>query len=277
MTDGRHAGVSLDANVLEHLADIVCGDDTSPYYRQGWQLSRLFAAADWRWTGDCEGGRRAWVIDQLKDRRADPHALERLLLRLADPREYVDDQDARAAVVADLNSLLALEGYEIYYVPDGPRIRPRSRSLQRLNDAAPVELEVDLAKIVEDGRFGAQLTRRLEEARICRVEGAYLAAVIMLGSLLEGVLYDFARLQAADGESVDDNLQRLIRLAGERGWVARDVTDYADVLRDHRNLVHPRKQDRGGHVPDEDSVRIAWNVVVAALNDLAAAKGSAER
>jgi hypothetical protein len=92
----------------------------------------------------------------------------------------------------------------------------------------------------------------------------------MLGSLLEGVLYDFARTHIIDGERLDDNLQRLITMANERGWVATDVVDYANVLRDHRNLIHPRKQHRGGHAPDADSVRIAWNVVVATLNDLAA-------
>ncbi len=148
-------------------------------------------------------------------------------------------------------------------------IRTLSRSFHRLNSKTPAELSVDLGQIVEDGQFGAQLTHRLDKARTCWENGAHLAAVIMLGSLLEGVLYDFARTHAASGEHPEDNLQRLITMASERGWVATDVVDYANVLRDHRNLVHPRKQHRGGHAPDTDSVRIAWNVVVAALNDLA--------
>lgn len=263
------AGVCLDLTIIDGLADIICGDDTSVYYRTGTQIGRLFTAAGWYWSGEVEGGRRAWVLEQLTDRRADPAAMQRLLLRLADPREYIDDDVARTAVVSDLNRLLSLEGYEIYYASEGPRMRMRSRSFHRLNSKTPAELSVDLGQIVEDGQFGAQLTHRLDEARICWENGAHLAAVIMLGSLLEGVLYDFARTHAASGEHPDDNLQRLITMANERGWVATDVVDYANVLRDHRNLVHPRKQHRGGHAPDTDSVRIAWNVVVAALNDLA--------
>ncbi|MFC0432731.1 hypothetical protein [Kutzneria buriramensis] len=47
------------------------------------------------------------------------------------------------------------------------------------------------------------------------------------------------------------------------------MVDYAHVLRGHRNLVHPRRQHMDGYRPDEDFVRIAWNVVVAALDDLA--------
>ena len=38
--------------------------------------------------------------------------------------------------------------------------------------------------------------------------------------------------------------------------------------------IHPRKPHREGHSPDTDSVRIAWNVFVASLNDLAAAKNT---
>ena len=270
MSADGDSGVHLDPAVMDGLADVICGDDTSPYYRTGTQIARLFAAAGWYWSGDVDGGRRAWVLEQLSDRRADPAAFQRLLLRIADPREYIDDDAARTAVLADLNRLLALEGYEIYYASEGPRLRSRSRAFNRLDSKAPAELGVDLGLIVEDGPFGAQLAHRLDEARICWDNGAYLAAVIMLGSLLEGVLYDFARTHATTGEHPDDNLQRLITLANQRGWVAADVVDYANVLRDHRNLVHPRKQSRGGHAPDSDSVRIAWNVVVAALNDLAA-------
>jgi hypothetical protein len=270
MSDKEESGVRLDSAVIEGLADVICGDDTTDYYRTGPRLGRLFAAAGWPWSGEVEGGRRTWVMEQLTDRRADPAALQRLLLRLADPREYIENDAARTAAVSDLNYLLRLDGYEIYYASEGPAIRTRSRSLHRLNSKTPMELNVDLGQIVQDSEFGAQLTDRLEEARICWEHGAHLSAVIMLGSLVEGVLYDFARTHAESGDRLDDdNLQRLITLAGKRGWVAADVVDYAHVLRDHRNLVHPRKQHRDGHAPDTDVVRIAWNVVVAALNDLA--------
>lgn len=270
MSDNEESGVHLDSAVIEGLADVICGDDTTDYYRTGSRLGRLFAAAGWAWSGEVEGGRRSWVVEQLTDRRADPAALQRLLLRLADPREYIDNEAGRTATVSDLNELLRHDGYEIYYASEAPGIRTRSRSLHRLNSKTPAELNVDLGQIVRDNEFGAQLTNRLDEARICWEHGAHLAAVIMLGSLLEGVLYDFARTHAVNGDRLDDdNLQRLITLAGKRGWVAKDVVEYAHVLRDHRNLVHPRKQHRDGHAPDTDSVRIAWNVVVATLNDLA--------
>jgi hypothetical protein len=269
MTTGTEP-LPLDPNVLEGIADVICGDDSTSYYRSGRQLERLFAAAGWRWVRDLDGGqgRRAWVVDQLNGSRVDGQAMEALLTRLIDPREYLEDDSARAATLADLNRLLVLEGLELTYDDDGPQLRPRTRQFQRPNSEVPVELTADLGGLVRDETFGALLRKRLDEANICWHHGAHLAAVIMLGSLLEGVLLDFARNQH-DAE-VSDNLARLIGLAGTKGWLAKDVVDYAHVLRNHRNLVHPNKQHTDGHAPDGDTVMIAWNVVVAAINDLAA-------
>ena len=77
------------------------------------------------------------------------------------------------------------------------------------------------------------------------------------------------RLTRCRRSEPDDRLENLINLAKDRGWFAQDVVDYAHVLRNHRNLVHPKKQLTQGYRPEDDTVRIAWNVVVAALNDLA--------
>ncbi len=259
--------LQFDRNILESLADIICGDESTPYYRTGWELSRFFEAAGWAWVGAVDGARRTWVVEQLTDRRADDAAMHRLLRRLVDPREYLEEKDACAVVLAEVNGLLALEGYELYYAPDGPDLRRRTRSFHRLTSQVPVELTADLGRLVSDQRFGAVLRKRLDEAHQCWQNGAFLAAVIMLGSLLEGVLLDFARSRY--DSNVRDNLSSLITLAGKEGWLTMDVVEYAHVLRNHRNLVHPNKQHTEGHNPDTDTVRISWNVVIAAINDLA--------
>lgn len=268
MTNTEAIEITLDPRVLDRIADLICGDDTGPYYRAGYQIAEFFDAAGWSWAGPVEGGRRAWAIGQLRDRSDDPAALTAILLRLVDPREYLDDPAARDAVFAELNTLLAFEGYEVVDSEAGTMLRRRERSFHRLDSQTPVELVADLSAIVSDEEFGALLSRRLIEARTCWQQGAPLAAVIMLGSLLEGVLYTVACARL--GRQPRDHLQSLIDTAGREGWVAKDVVDYAHVLREHRNLVHPKRQHLDGHAPDSDSVRIAWNVVVAALNDLAA-------
>lgn len=258
----------LDHNILERIAELICGDDSTPYYRTAYQLEKFFNACGWTWVGEVEGGRRTWVIDRLQERAYDPRALRRLLIRLSDPREYLDDDSVRVVVLNELNRLLGIEGYQVIETGDGPDLVTRRRTSGRVDAEIMIDLNVNLADLVSEATFGAQLQKRLEEVKICRQHGAPLAAIIMLGSVLEGVLYDFALAQSDEGAVPKDHLQTLIDTAGVERWVAKDVVDYAHVLRGHRNLVHPKRQWADGYAPDDDVVRIAWNVVVAALNDL---------
>ncbi|HEX7306764.1 DUF4145 domain-containing protein, partial [Lentzea sp.] len=113
------------------------------------------------------------------------------------------------------------------------------------------------------------LRRRLDEAHTCLVHGAPTASIIMLGSVLEGVLYDVAKARSANGSAQHDNLNQLIKLAVREGWIGRDVDDYAHTLREYRNLVHPKRQVDHKYDPDSGTAEISWKVVVLALNDLA--------
>ncbi|MEV4524475.1 hypothetical protein AB0J77_29985 [Micromonospora tulbaghiae] len=267
LNNDNEVPVELDSKVLDRLADLICGDDSTPYYRTGRQITALFEAAGWRRVGDVDGGRREWVLHTLR-RRRDPGGLRRLLLRLADPREYLDDDEARRHLVDDLNGLLAVEGYQIRYTSGRPELVTQTPTMTRPTMQVPLELTASLANILKDPDFGRHLTARLNEAHLCWQSGACTAAVIMLGSLLEGVLYDVALAHHTGDQRLNDHLESLINLAAEKQWVAQDVIDYAHVLRNHRNLVHPKKQIKQHYSPDDDTVRIAWNVVVAALNDL---------
>ena len=269
MTTADDIRVELDDNVLERLASLICGDDSTPYYRRGFEIEKFFEAAGWKRVGEVDGARKNWTLERLRERRRDSDALRRLLLRLADPREYLDEDDVRVQVIEELNELLAVEGYQVIYAGSRPELIAQEPTLKRPAMKAPVQLTASLSDIVSDSAFGAQLQARLDEAYTCWTSGAPTAAVIMLGSLLEGVLYDVAQSQHKDGPKPDDRLENLINLAKDRGWFAQDVVDYAHVLRNHRNLVHPKKQLTQGYRPEDDTVRIAWNVVVAALNDLA--------
>ncbi|MBF6240884.1 hypothetical protein IU474_27940 [Nocardia otitidiscaviarum] len=273
MTDNEEIQVELDDRILERLAWLICGDD-GPLYRSVKELEQFFRAAGWTWVGEFDGTRRDWVERTLYARRRDPKALRNLLLRLADPREYLDEPSAEEQTVHELNELLAVEGLRVGFEHHRPTINRAKSAGGRFDTTTRMTLTADLAALVQDATFGAQLQSRLQDAHICVNAGAHMAATIMLGSLLEGVLYDVARTRL--GTSVSDHLERLINLAHEHAWIARDVVDYAHVLRRHRNLIHPRRQWVDSYQPDADSAQIAWNVVVAALNDLAAEDTAAE-
>ena len=268
---GEAVELNLDPALVDRLADIVCGEDRA-YYRKGWEIAALFERAGWAWAGDdVEPSRGGWTRELLQDARATPRAMSDLVLRLANPVEYVDNAEGHREALDDLGELLSYQQLAIQVVGGQPAIVPldQAGAHDSIGGDQVLELDATLASIVNDERFGAQLEQRLTEARICWENEAFLAATIMLGSLLEGVLYDRA---ISTGTGKTDNLEKLIDLAVEQKWINKDIGQYAHILRHHRNLVHPRRQHIDGHSPDTNSVRIAWNIAVATLNSISAVK-----
>jgi hypothetical protein len=141
--------------------------------------------------------------------------------------------------------------------------------LTRLVGAMP-----DLKRILE-GRW--------TEAQTCQNAGAYLAAVVMMGSVLEGVLLAVgnnnrpkcyrARVapKARDGSQVileKWTLNNLIDVAVELGWIKTDRGQFSHALRQSRNIVHPWEHMATRADFDEATCRTCWHVLNAAMDDL---------
>lgn len=128
--------------------------------------------------------------------------------------------------------------------------------------------------IVSDPGLARAVQLRLDEARICQEHGAYTSAVIMLGSLLEGVLVHAADVRTATvpltRPARDTRLQDLIQHAHTNQWIDQDAKMASDLLRTYRNLVHPLAEKRAKHSADFDTADLCWSTVNAVLNDLAA-------
>jgi hypothetical protein len=63
-------------------------------------------------------------------------------------------------------------------------------------------------------------------------------------------------------------LDSLLRAAHARGWIQPDAFEFSDLVRQYRNFVHPREQQRRGITPDADTVLMCWQPVLAVVNDL---------
>ncbi len=139
-----------------------------------------------------------------------------------------------------------------------------------------------------DGQLMSNMQQRWLEVETCANIGAYLAAVILLGSVLEGVLS--ARLQRdiklamtspkAPRESnkttaknlKDWSLQDYIAVSADLGFVPRSVEKHIHELRDTRNLVHPNKQISSNIIVDEPLYRISKEVAETIIDALLEAK-----
>ncbi|WP_406294368.1 hypothetical protein OG948_05895 [Embleya sp. NBC_00888] len=266
---------SFDESTLTEVAHLICGDDGPLVYRQGWELPEFFRRADWSEVPEHDGTpRHQWTTALLNERRLlRPEEVEQAVLRLANPREYHGQEKEYRATVDRLNQLLLVEGWRVDLVRGMPVLSEQdpvfgARIVPR------VELQVSISQVVDDPELAAAVQRRLDEARTCYENGAYIATIIMLGSLLEGVLLHAASSRSSTSplpKPLDRlGLQDLVQFAHVNGWIDLDAKMAFELVRHYRNSVHPHREVRSKHSPDRDTVDLCWPVVNATLNDLAA-------
>ena len=128
----------------------------------------------------------------------------------------------------------------------------------------------DLQGVIED---------RWLEAQKCQYAGAYLAAVIMMGSILEALLLARAtmsqqeayRSSAATQTQLQKwSLDRLINVSAERGWIKSDRKSFGHALRDSRNVVHPWHHVASKANFDKSTCTLCWQTLRASVDDLVA-------
>jgi len=141
-------------------------------------------------------------------------------------------------------------------------------------DVDALGLEANLAPIIKE---------RLDEAKICLANGANLAAIFMVGSVLEALLLGearkrpeaFNRTQAcpknSEGKSkqfCEWTLANFIDVARELGLLGKDVSNFSSALRDFRNYIHPHQQMADKFSPDKDTAEMCFRAMRAAIRDL---------
>lgn len=143
----------------------------------------------------------------------------------------------------------------------------RSANLIKLSNppvpsVATADTPPDFSSLITDVQMQEILTRRWMECTACISANAPLAATVMMGGLLEGLL--LARINSAPNKAAKDKiftatasprdkqgqtlplkdwtLQNYISVAHELGWISQTVMDIGTVLRDYRNFIHPQKE-----------------------------------
>jgi len=142
-----------------------------------------------------------------------------------------------------------------------------------VSDAPP-----QFSKLVSDPRMQEILRRRWVECTACLDARIPLAATVMMGGLLEGLL--LARINQEPNKAAiftaknapkekktgtalslrDWGLSDFIAVAHELKWISVSAKDVGIVLRDYRNYIHPQKQfSHGIDLAPEDAL-ILWGV-----------------
>jgi hypothetical protein len=128
-----------------------------------------------------------------------------------------------------------------------------------------------------------ELEKRWREAQRCAHVEAYTAAVIMMGSILEGLLLARAQLSSSTAYQSqkaprdkagktppihDWTLSTLIDVAADVGWLKMDRSKFSHALRDSRNVVHPWQAVMTRANFDQATCKTSWNVLDASVDDL---------
>lgn len=114
----------------------------------------------------------------------------------------------------------------------------------------------------------SQLTTDFNELHLCMKQSAFKASIVLIGSLVECVLYYHI-------ESVDDiknsiprfdqreiGLSDLLQWARQYGIIDENLFKLSEPIRDYRNLIHPRVQIRTKTLLSENLVQIGYNVLL---------------
>jgi hypothetical protein len=156
-------------------------------------------------------------------------------------------------------------------------IQLRSGNVVKLAAAATTDAPPDFSKLISDSAMQAILEKRWTECTVCISYGAPLAATVMIGGLLEGLLLarvnretNLAPIFTAGAAPRDKQnktlplkdwtLQNYIGVAHELKWITVAARDVGVVLRDYRNYIHPQKELSHGVSLTTSDAMILWEI-----------------
>ncbi|HTW65849.1 MAG TPA: hypothetical protein VME17_14585 [Bryobacteraceae bacterium] len=132
--------------------------------------------------------------------------------------------------------------------------------------------------ISADPELQQLLTNRWKECVGCVEHDLALAAIVMMGGLLEGLflvriegLADKAPVFQANAAPRDKTtgqtlglkdwvLSNYIDVAHELAWISETYRDVGEILRDYRNYIHPHKEHRHKKRLSPADSRMLWEI-----------------
>ncbi|MCW3837453.1 hypothetical protein ACFQ1E_15195 [Sphingomonas canadensis] len=166
-----------------------------------------------------------------------------------------------------------------------PAATPKASTAQTVDDFLHSEFTIpNIQNLPIEAQAVPIIESRLAEARTAMGAGAYLATVLLCGSVLEAVLLGAAQKQparfnqaAASPKAADGSVKRFhewslaqfIDAASEIDLLKPDVKKFGHGLRDFRNYIHPYEQMASGFTPDQHTAKVCFQVLKAALASVA--------
>jgi hypothetical protein len=158
---------------------------------------------------------------------------------------------------------------------------PVTTATVNIDDCVP-----DFSPLAGNQEMRDILMRRWQECCKCVNADAHLAAIVMMGGLLEALFVARAnkmpvkdsliKASTAPKDKVTGKtlnyqewtLDSYIKVAHELGWITESAKELADILKEYRNYVHPEKERRHGVVLAVNDSTMFWSVTKALVRQL---------
>ncbi len=124
---------------------------------------------------------------------------------------------------------------------------------------------------IQEKTVKEQLQRDIDEVQNCMLQKQWKAAIVLIGSLIEAALYyyiesnDSIRTNIPKFEKRQITLSDLLVWARQQGIISGELYKLSEPIRDYRNTIHPRVQQRLKIVITENLVQIGYHVFLEVL------------
>lgn len=189
--------------------------------------------------------------------------------------QEITEASYRAALRSKYVSILKDIGDILVHLRTDNLVKLSSPSI--LNAQTTADTPPEFSKLIVDVQMQDVLRRRWVECTSCIGANAPLAATVMMGGLVEGLLLarinretDKARIFTSASAPKDKQgktlplkewtLQHYIDVAHEMGWISATAKDIGVVLRDYRNYIHPHKELTHGVHLDTTDASLLWEI-----------------
>jgi hypothetical protein len=132
----------------------------------------------------------------------------------------------------------------------------------------------ELFAFVTNAETKSQLSGDLNELHSCMKRGLLKASVVLTGGLIECVLYyhiegvDTIRNSIPGFSKREVGLSNLLQWARQYYVIDDNLFRLSEPVRDYRNLIHPRVQERLKTQLSENLVQISYNVLLEIIRNV---------
>lgn len=275
----------LKGKTLKKLREIINDDEGKYNYRSGPNLIEFFNKLGFNDEYKDFPSRKNFTEEKLKSING-TEKMDKCILLAFDVIDFVENIQMLDELIESFNIYLAFDNYQIrrdnidiiIEEKNGFIIETSNEKEKLFLDKYSAGYDINILNL--DKEMEKLIELRIAETKTCLRNNAPLSAIFLMGSILEGILYDFScsykEIYLKKAKEKNKKIKRLqdislndfITISYKLDFLKKDVYDFSHDLRKFRNYIHPINQIKDGFNPDMHTANICWAVLQAVIYQL---------